>query len=94
MLADFFTKPLQGNLFRRFRDVILGYSHVDTLKRDITTQLEERVGNDRAVACAAARPRNTSEKTPVTGQQSGANTWADVARKRVAHNRDDPDMMF
>jgi hypothetical protein len=24
MLAEFFTKALQGNLFRRFRDVILG----------------------------------------------------------------------
>ena len=25
ILADFFTKPLQGELFQRFRDVILGY---------------------------------------------------------------------
>jgi hypothetical protein len=25
MLGDFFTKPLQGNLFRKFRNVILGY---------------------------------------------------------------------
>jgi hypothetical protein len=24
MLANFFTKPLQGNLFRRFRDVLMG----------------------------------------------------------------------
>jgi hypothetical protein len=31
MLADFFTKPLQGILFRRFRDVLLGYKHVNTL---------------------------------------------------------------
>ena len=23
MLADFFTKPLQGSLFRKFRDVII-----------------------------------------------------------------------
>ena len=32
MIADFFTKPLQGNLFRRLRDVILGYVHIDELK--------------------------------------------------------------
>ena len=25
MVADFFTKPLQGALFRKFRDMILGY---------------------------------------------------------------------
>jgi hypothetical protein len=24
MLADFFTKPSQGSLFRKFRDVIMG----------------------------------------------------------------------
>jgi hypothetical protein len=32
MLADFFTKPLQGSLFRKFRDVVLGYSHISTLR--------------------------------------------------------------
>jgi Reverse transcriptase (RNA-dependent DNA polymerase)/Zinc knuckle len=60
MLADFFTKPLQGALFRRFRDVLLGYKHVNTLLEDLqchaTNELpstattlspvEERVGNN------------------------------------------------
>jgi hypothetical protein len=31
MLADFFTKPLQGALFRKFRNVILGYNHISSL---------------------------------------------------------------
>eukprot|EP00557_Chaetoceros_sp_GSL56_P007202 CAMPEP_0176488928 /NCGR_PEP_ID=MMETSP0200_2-20121128/6990_1 /TAXON_ID=947934 /ORGANISM="Chaetoceros sp., Strain GSL56" /LENGTH=113 /DNA_ID=CAMNT_0017885983 /DNA_START=11 /DNA_END=349 /DNA_ORIENTATION=- len=31
MIADFFTKPLQGSLFRKFRDVIQGYHHMDTI---------------------------------------------------------------
>jgi hypothetical protein len=35
MLADFYTKPLQGALFRRFRDVLLGFKHVDTLAADV-----------------------------------------------------------
>jgi len=47
MLADFFTKPLQGNLFRKFRDVILGYKHVDTLKMTIPSSNEERVEDKR-----------------------------------------------
>ena len=31
MLADFFTKPLQGQLFNKFRDVIIGYAHISVL---------------------------------------------------------------
>lgn len=46
MLGDFFTKPLQGNLFRKFRDVILGYKHVDTLTDVPPVADEERVGID------------------------------------------------
>ncbi len=45
MLADFFTKPLQGALFRKFRDVILGYKHIDSLAlTDPIPSVEERVG--------------------------------------------------
>jgi hypothetical protein len=44
MLADFFTKPLQGTLFRKFRNVILGYEHVDTLTELVDTAAQERVG--------------------------------------------------
>ena len=32
MLADFLSKPLQGNLFRKFRDVLLGLAHVSSLR--------------------------------------------------------------
>ena len=31
ILADLFTKPLQGNLFSKFRAVTLGNSHVSSL---------------------------------------------------------------
>jgi hypothetical protein len=53
MLADFFTKPLQGTLFRKFRDVILGYAHVNTLRCHVIIEdplpapFEERVGIGR-----------------------------------------------
>ncbi len=43
MIADFFTKPLQGALFLRFRDVILGYSHTVSLASSTPTESEERV---------------------------------------------------
>ena len=44
----FFTKPLQGALFRKFRDVILGYEHVESLNLAPRPEIEERVGNIRA----------------------------------------------
>jgi hypothetical protein len=48
MLERFFTKPLQGSLFTKFRDVILGYKHAITLANDSSTPPEERVGNIQA----------------------------------------------
>jgi len=45
MLADFFTKPLNGNLFRKFRDVILGYKPVSSLREAMPPDVKEHVGN-------------------------------------------------
>jgi hypothetical protein len=46
MLADFFTKPLQGYLFHRFKAVVLGHQHTDSLQSIIAHSLEERVGEE------------------------------------------------
>ena len=43
MLADYFTKPLQGNVFRRFREVIMGHRHINDLLLDSDFQIKERV---------------------------------------------------
>ena len=43
MLADYFTKELQIQLFRRFRDVIMGYTHINDLLLDKEFLLKERV---------------------------------------------------
>jgi len=45
MLADFFTKSLQGSLFRKFRSVLLGHCHVNTLTKSPLPPSEERVEN-------------------------------------------------
>ena len=84
MLADFFTKPLQGNLFRVFGDVILGYNHVDTLKREPLVPIEERVGKDRSNTRDVAQLDATQEKKTVNGKEdTGKVTWADVVKGRV-----------
>jgi hypothetical protein len=43
MLADFLTKPLQGSLFRKFRDAMLGYVPMSTLRPDVASSPKERV---------------------------------------------------
>ena len=45
MIADFFTKPLQGSLFRKMRDVVLGYKHIEEIDDDGGSSVEERVRN-------------------------------------------------
>jgi hypothetical protein len=46
MLADYFTKALQGKLFHKFRAVIMGWVHISTLKSDPwPSSPKERVGN-------------------------------------------------
>ena len=44
MIADFFTKPLQGSTFTNLRDVVMGTKHYTTL-RDLSPCIQERVGN-------------------------------------------------
>jgi hypothetical protein len=46
MLADFFTKPLQGALFQRFKAILMGTAHINTLYNippTLSTTFEERV---------------------------------------------------
>ena len=42
MVADYFTKPLQGKLFEKFRDVIVGVTHPMSLL-PFPAQIQERV---------------------------------------------------
>ena len=49
MLADYFTKPLQGALFNRFWKVIMGHEHINKLKEFVkgeSLENKERVENN------------------------------------------------
>ena len=92
MLADFFTKPLQGNLFRRLSAVVMGHKHVDSLKEITLATSQERV-EDRACASIAdaksvtfADEGQTDGYTSVTGEPTKLNkkpTYAQVAKRRL-----------
>ena len=43
MLADFLSKPLQGSLFCKFRDVVLGLAHLSSLRVPVALPGEECV---------------------------------------------------
>ena len=57
MLADFFTKPLQGSLFRKFRGVLLGHDHTNSLAyHALRTTPEERVGKGKSPRLPSPTP--------------------------------------
>ena len=43
MLADYFTKALQGKLFKRFRNVIMEYKSFNNILMDSSFPLKKRV---------------------------------------------------
>ena len=43
MLADYFTKPLQGTLFRNMRRIIMGWDHISILKTYLSSSSKKRV---------------------------------------------------
>ena len=45
MLADYFTKPLQGRMFKAYRDVLMGWKHISSLKELTVSNMKERVEN-------------------------------------------------
>jgi hypothetical protein len=65
MLADFFTKPLQGSLFRRLREAVMGWMHINTLKDIVSAKSQERVGESIAEEkseTVADQPRTDENK--------------------------------
>jgi hypothetical protein len=45
MVADFFTKPLQGKLFHYLKGIIMGQEPISTLTSQFWTEKQERVGD-------------------------------------------------
>jgi hypothetical protein len=58
MIADFFTKPLQGYLFENFRDVVMGITHFSTLTVPPSIEPRSVLEND----ISGVRPRQTKAR--------------------------------
>ena len=78
MLADFFTKPLQGQLFEKFKRVLMGHVHINTLQSVTPTSPEERVGssvaNEEEWTLVEGRTANVRGRTHVCGQSKHVRT--------------------
>jgi hypothetical protein len=81
MLADFYTKPFQGSLFRKIREVILGHKHIDSLKQSKPTPSQERVG--RNILQEIMRNGADGQNTDVCPQTPTKATYAHMARTLV-----------
>eukprot|EP00957_Ditylum_brightwellii_P181620 13834934-Ditylum_brightwellii.AAC.1 len=79
MLADFFTKPLAGALFHRFREVIMGYKPIMAL-HDVHSVSDKE--------CVVKRDfQNVLEKQ--MSQKTPKMLWADVVicNDRQGHDK-------
>ena len=86
MVGDFFTKPLQGHLFRKFRDAVMGNHHMDTLATCQPMPIEERVENtiqSGTSTADGASNHDSNGTTLTTVRKAGTVTWADVVRGHV-----------
>jgi hypothetical protein len=74
MVADYFTKPLQGQLFYKFRDQIMGVVPMGTIP-----------GNHRSVLDVNAEEKSMNPVTPGILKDSARPKGAQAKRKAVVH---------
>jgi hypothetical protein len=84
MLADFFTKPPQGSLFRKFRDLIMGHKHIDSLKETVPTPSQECVGRDTLLGNVrnGADKRRTDARVQKPVKKTDANNTRKGAQRK------------
>ena len=75
MIADYYTKPLQGSLFKKMRDILMGLAPFPE---------EERVGVQKKVRSEAKSSGNgdgpVSRNLSTMGKNKNGVTYADVVR--------------
>jgi hypothetical protein len=86
ILAGFFTKPLQGSLFRKFRTVDLGHCHVNTLTKSALPPSKERVENpilEKVQSVGSGQTFTFPGKKKVSEQMevASAPTYASILKK-------------
>ena len=63
MIADFMTKPLQGVLFRKFRDIVMGIEVIKPGKEVSTKKSGDDVGKAKSKSVRATKSRSIGKKS-------------------------------
>ena len=79
MLADYFTKPLQGSIFKKFRNMIMNYQGDPA--RSTSQDPRSVLGNEDMNEGDMRNPKDTNDDT---GLKSGPD-WTTVTHKRHSH---------
>jgi hypothetical protein len=75
MLVDYYMNSLQGKLFRRFREVIMGYRHINELMLDPELSLKE---------CVENRNNTVVENSEENINNNGNKTYAEIVSSKKA----------
>ena len=79
MIADFFTKPLQGTLFWKLRDVVMGYKHINSLhESNGESSAKKCVRNETKTEEEMVMVANNSLSVVKVKKDSKKMTWAEV----------------
>ena len=78
MVADYFTKPLQGALFYKFRDQIMGVVPMDTITGDHRSVLDVKSDDSSSPKLTTARPKGAHVSKKATTHPS----WSDVVKSK------------
>jgi hypothetical protein len=87
MVADYFTKPLQGVPFYKFRDQIMGVVPMDTITGDHRSVLDvESDDHPSSPKKTIARPQRALTSSKSTTHQS----WSDVVKSKPSDRSNGP----
>ena len=86
MVADYFTKPLQGALFYKFRDQIMGVVPMDTITGDHRSVLDVESDDSSSPKLTTARSKGAHVSKKATTHQS----WSDVVKSKSSDGSNGP----
>ena len=86
MVADYFTKPLQGRPFKLFRDLIMGYAPISTILEAIALSAKERVEKKKLLVTESSIMSNDRTYADVVkeGKREDNNTCSNNNKKIAA----------
>ena len=81
MIADFFTKPLQGGLFTKFRDLIMGIVHPDDMPVETSRQERVELLDEKTINSTGQPPQRTDPTKHANVR------WADIVKRGLEKRR-------